>query len=88
MLQKSILVSIFENAVVPVNQCDISSNVGALWCSVIIALFKSWGLRHILSEPSGFVGYVMDETHSASLVTGAVICSCSISLSFFSVSSL
>ena len=41
-----------------------------------------------MSEPSGFVGYVIDETHSVGLVTGAIICGCSISLSFFSISSL
>ena len=48
-----------------------------------MTLFKSWGLRHILNEPSGFVGHVMDETHSVGLVTGAIIYSCSISLRFF-----
>ena len=79
------LASIFESTVAPDNQCEISSKVGALQCSLIIVLFKLWVSRHILSDPSGFVGYVSNETHSVGHVAGTIIWKSSISLSFSSI---
>ena len=49
--------------VTPANLCEISSSVGTLECSLIIALFKSLGSKHMYSVPSGVHGYVSDETN-------------------------
>ena len=40
----------------PVNTWAISSSVGALWFSLIVVLFRSFGLRQIFSLPFGFFG--------------------------------
>ena len=54
--KKALLPSTLENLVASVSTWAISSRVGALWFSRMIALFKSFGLRHILNLPFAFLG--------------------------------
>ena len=56
ILKKALLPSTFENLVAPVRTWAISSRVGALWFSWMMALFRSLGSRHILSLPFAFFG--------------------------------
>ena len=70
---------LFGNMVAPGSLCEISLSVGALKCSLMIALFKSLGSKHMCSVPSGLCGYVIDETHSVGSVTGVIICRSSMS---------
>ena len=66
ILKKALLTSTFENLVAPMRTWAISSRVGALWFSRMIALFRSLGSRQILSLPFTFFGYVRLLTHSRS----------------------
>ena len=62
-IPKALLLSTLENLVAPVRTWAISSRVGTLWFSWMIALFKSLGSRHILNLPFAFLGYVRLLTH-------------------------
>ena len=74
MLQNPSLEYNLENMVAPASLCEISLSVGALQCSLMIALFKSFGSKHMHSVPSGLHGYVIDETYLVGAVTGVMIC--------------
>ena len=52
---------------------EISLIVGNLYFSLIIALFKSLGSKHVHSVSSGLCGYVIDETYSVGADTGVMI---------------
>ena len=52
--KNALLPSTFKNLVAPVSMCAISSRVGALWCSHMIALFRSFRSRQILNLMLGF----------------------------------
>ena len=71
--KNALLPSTFKNIVAPVRMCAISSSVGALWFSLIMALFKSLGSRHILSLPFGFLGYVNELTHGVGSICFTMI---------------
>ena len=72
VLQKPSLVSSLLKHVAPLNQWEISSRLGALLCSCIMALLRSFGLRHMCKVSSGLLGYVKDNTHSVGHETGAI----------------
>ena len=88
ILKNALFPSTFENLIAPVSKCAISSNVGALWISLIMALFKSLGSRQILSLPFGFFGYVSKLTQGVSSVCFVMIPCQTISFSSFSISAL
>ena len=52
-----------------------------------MALLRSQGLRHMQREPSGFWGYVKDDTHSIGSVTGAIMAWSTTSCRSFSIAS-
>ena len=80
--------STFENLVAPVSTCAISSRVGALWFSRMIALLRSFGSRQILNLPLGFLGYVNELTHGVGSVCFAMMPWRTISFSSFLISAL
>ena len=80
--------STFENLIAPVSAWAISSSVGALWFSLIMALLRSLGLRQILSLPFGFFGYVSMLTHGVGSVCFTMIPWWTISFNSFSTSAL
>ena len=86
--KKALLPSTFENLVAPMRTWAISSRVGVLWFSQMIALFKSLGSRHILSLPFAFFGYVRLLTHGVGSVCLVMILCQTISANSFSISSL
>ena len=86
--EKCLVASTFENLVAPVSMCAISSRVGALWFSHMIALFRSFGSRQILNLPLGFFRYVSELTHGVSSVCFAMIPWRTILFSSFSISAL
>ena len=47
LFQKPSVTLSLENIVAPLSKCDILSRVGALWCSLMIASFKSQGSRQM-----------------------------------------
>ena len=47
MLQNPSLASNLGKMVAPANLCEISLNVGALYCSLTIVLFKSLGSKYM-----------------------------------------
>ena len=59
--------------VAPVSLCVISSSVGGLYCSLMMALFKLLGSRQMWRFPFGFMGYVIEFTHSVGFVTGVMM---------------
>ena len=71
-----------------VSMWAISSSVGALWFSLIMALFKSLGLRQILSLPFGFFGYVSELTQGVGSICFIMIPWWTILFSSFSISAL
>ena len=86
--KKALLPYTLENLVAPVKKWAISSRVGALWFSWMIALFKSLGSRHILNLPFAFLGYIRLLTHGVGSVCLVMIPCQTISASSFSISSL
>ena len=52
--ENALFPSTLENVVAPVNSWAISSRVSALWFSLMIALFRSFGSRQILNLLLGF----------------------------------
>ena len=54
--KNALLPSTFENLVALVSMCAISPRVGTLWCSRMIALFRSFRSRQILNLPLVFLG--------------------------------
>ena len=86
--KNALLPSTLENFVAPVRTWAISLRVGALWFSWMMALFKSFGLRHILNLPFVFLGYVRELTHGVGSVCFVMIPWHTISPSSFSISSL
>ena len=54
----------------PVSTWAISSRVGALWFSRMMALLKSFGSRHILNLPFAFLGYGRELTHGVGCLFG------------------
>ena len=86
--KNALLRSTLENFVAPVRMCAISSRVGALWFSHLMALFRSFRLRQILSLPLAFLGYFNELTHGVGSVCFAMIPCQTISPSSFSISSL
>ena len=88
ILKKALLPSTLENLVAPVSTWAISSRVGALWFLWMMALFKSFGLRHILNLPFAFLGYVIELTHGVDSVCLVMIPWCTISPSSILISSL
>ena len=86
--KKALLLSTLENLVAPMRMWAISSRVGALWFSWMIALFRSLGSRHILSLPFAFFGYVRLLTHGVGSVCLVMILCQTISANSFSISSL
>ena len=88
ILKKALLPSTFENLVAPVRTWAISSRVGALWFSRMIALFRSLGSRQILSLPFAFFGYIRLLTHGVGSVCLVMILWQTISANSFSISSL
>ena len=81
--KKALLPSTLENLVAPVSTWAISSRVGALWFSQMMALLKSFGLRHTLNLPFAFLGYVRELTHGVGSVCLVMIPWCTSSPSFF-----
>ena len=88
ILKNALLPSTLENLVAPVRTWAISSRVGALWFSLIMALFRSFGSRQILSLPFAFLGYVNELTHGVGSVCLVIIPCQTISASSFSSSAL
>ena len=72
----------------PMRTWAISSRVGALWFSWMIALFRSLGSRHILSLPFAFFGYIRLLTHGVGSVCLVMILCQTISANSFLISSL
>ena len=68
ILKKALLPSTLENLVASMRTWAISSRVGALWFSWMMALFRSLGSRHILSLSFAFFGYVKLLTHGVGSV--------------------
>ena len=66
--KNALLASTLESFVAPVRTWAISSRVGALWFSWMMALFKSFGSRQILNLPFAFLGYVRELTHGVGSV--------------------
>ena len=66
--KKALLPSTFENLVAPMRTWAISSRVGALWFSQMMALFRSLGSRQILSLLLAFFGYIRLLTHGVGSV--------------------
>ena len=81
--KKALLPSTFKNLVAPVRTWAISSRVGALWFSQMIALFKSLGSRHILNLPFAFLGYIRLLTHGVGSVCLVMILCQTISANSF-----
>ena len=79
--KKALLPSTLENLVAPVSTWIISMRVGALWFSQMMALFKSFGSRHILRLPFAFLVYVGELTHGVGSVCLVMIPWCTISSS-------
>ena len=88
ILKNALLLSTFENLVAPVSTCAISLRVSALWCSHMIALFRSFGSRQILNLPLGFFGYISELTHGVGSVCFTIIPWWTISFSSFWISAL
>ena len=86
--KKALLLSTLENLVAPVRTWAISSRVGALCFSWMMALFRSLGSRHILSLPFAFFGYVRLLTNGVGSVCLVMILCQTISSNSFSISSL
>ena len=86
--KKALLPLTLENLVAPVRTWAISSRVGALWFSQMIALFRSLGSRQILSLPLAFFGYIRLLTHGVGSVCLVMILYWTISANSFSISSL
>ena len=70
MLQKPCLALSLEIVVALLSWCNVSSNVMVFQCSLMIALFISWGSRQICRVPLGLQGYVREETHSLGWMMG------------------
>ena len=84
--KNALLPSTLKNLVAPVSTWAISSRVGALWFSQMMALFKSFGSRQILNLLFAFLGYVRELTHGVGSVCLVMIPRCTISPSSFSIS--
>ena len=70
------------------NLCVISSNIDALWCLQMIALWTSLGSRQTLRVPLPLQGYVSELIQGVSSIFGMITSSAVISLSYFVFSSL
>ena len=88
MFQKPSFTSNLENTLAALNLSVISSRVGALYCSQMIALLRSLRLKQIQKEPSGFQGYVRDDIHSIGSVTEVIMPWSTMSCRSFSMASL
>ena len=86
--KNALLPSTLENLAAPVRTCAISSRVGVLWFSRIMALFMSFGSRQIFNLLFAFLGYVYKLTHGVGSVCFGIIPCWTISPSSFSISSL
>ena len=85
---ETILVSNQEYVVKPSSLCVISSNVGALWCSQIMDLLKSFKSSHILMVPLALLGYVSEHINGVGYSCGVIILCIVISLHCVSISSM